>query len=102
MKLSLQIVRNIDELGRMEPPGGGARPLRRRIHLASINGLWWTAWKRAARGHNGAFHGLVIDIEIVALNLTGANPIPVIDRVGDALANSGNLKEYYGHVTVLK
>jgi hypothetical protein len=44
---------------------------------------------------------LTIDIEIVALNLTGVSPIPVIDRVGDALRRPG-MTEYRGHVTVLK
>ena len=41
---------------------------------------------------------LTIDIEIVALNLTGADPVPVIDLVGAALKG----KEFRGHVTVLK
>jgi hypothetical protein len=45
---------------------------------------------------------LTIDIEIVALNLSGASPIPVIDSVGDVLRKRPGMKEYRGHVTVLK
>ena len=43
-----------------------------------------------------------IDIELVALSLTGASPIPVIDNVGDALGKLPGMTEYRGHVTVLK
>jgi hypothetical protein len=45
---------------------------------------------------------LTIDIELVALSLTGANPIPVIDNVGDVLGKYPSMTEYRGHVTVLK
>jgi len=43
-----------------------------------------------------------IDIEIVALNLTSASPILVIDAVEKNLASIGAMTDYTGHVTVLK
>jgi hypothetical protein len=41
-----------------------------------------------------------IDIEIVALDLK-SSPAVVIDNVGAALAKSGKVREFRGHVTVL-
>jgi hypothetical protein len=43
-----------------------------------------------------------IDIEIVALNLTSADPVAVIDAVGRELSGKGKMTDYRGHVTVLK
>ena len=42
------------------------------------------------------------DTEMVALSLASADPVPVIDRVGDVLSNLGKMTECRGHVTVLK
>ena len=43
-----------------------------------------------------------IAIEIVALQLTSADPVTTIDAVRDVLTRTGQLDEYTGHVTVLK
>ena len=43
-----------------------------------------------------------VDIEIIALQLTGVDPVTTIDAVRAALTRTGQLQEYHGHVTVLK